>query len=529
LATNPKNKKLTSTKKVANALERKPESKATKAAKTKQNLPVKHAIQVPVAKVVAAAKKTKSSAPKPIKPEVATKTTTPKTTTPKTIARKTTTTKVSATKVATLKTSSQPKKISKDLKSQSTKKTSPKLIPPATKSIQPVKSAKKVAPASMIKPKTPMASVPVTDKAKLDIQKTKQASAALKGKTTIVAAGVTTGSSKKMGTLASQAKPAPAPIDNGPPTDPKILAKIRGMQSIKEKRKDFAQLPTAKPVLIHSSKLFAEAKDPEKDRLILMVRDPYWLHACWDITRKSVERAKAALAGHWHAARPVLRLLRTEDNSTTSNSESVFRDVPIHGGVRNWYIDVEDPQTTFRILLGYLFANGRFHELARSNPVTTPVPGSADATDDNWADIATDAERIYALSGGYDEESTQVELQQMMQEKLKRPVGTPAMSQFGSGAEGSLKRSKNFHFTLDAEMVVFGSTPANAYVTLNGEPIKIRSDGTYSARVPLPNNRQVMAATSKSRDGLDEQTIVIAVERNTKIMEPLSLTEPDLE
>jgi hypothetical protein len=318
-------------------------------------------------------------------------------------------------------------------------------------------------------------------------------------------------------------------INNGPPTDPKILAKIRGMQSGQEKRKDFAQQPTAKPVLVHSSKLFDQAKDPEKDRLILMVRDPFWLHACWDITRKSVERAKASLAGHWHAAKPVLRLLRTEDNTTTSNSESVFRDILIHGGVRNWYIDVEDPQTTFRILLGYMFGNGRFHELARSNPVTTPVPGSADATDDHWADIATDAERVYALSGGYDEESTHVELQQMMQEKLKRPVGTPAMSQFGSGAEGSLKRSKNFHFTLDAEMVVFGATPASAYVTLNGEPIKIRSDGTYSARVPLPNNRQVMAATSKSRDGLDEQTIVIAVERNTKIMEPLSLTEPDLD
>ncbi|MCY2975308.1 MAG: DUF4912 domain-containing protein [Planctomycetota bacterium] len=346
---------------------------------------------------------------------------------------------------------------------------------------------------------------------------------------------------KKMGMLTAGAKTNAAAgvnddekeilpvINNGPPTDPKILAKIRSMQSDQEKRKDFAQPPTAKPVLVHSSKLFDQAKDPAKDRLILMVRDPFWLHACWDITRKSVERAKASLAGHWHAAKPILRLLRTEDNSTTSNSESVFRDIPIHGGVRNWYIDVEDSQTTFRILLGYMFGNGRFHELARSNPVTTPVPGSADATDDHWADIATDAERVYALSGGYDEESTHVELQQMMQEKLKRPIGTPAMSQFGSGAEGSLKRSKNFHFTLDAEMVVFGATPANAYVTLNGEPIKIRGDGTYSARVPLPNNRQVMAATSKSRDGLDEQTIVIAVERNTKIMEPLSLTEPDLD
>jgi hypothetical protein len=43
----------------------------------------------------------------------------------------------------------------------------------------------------------------------------------------------------------------------------------------------------------------------------------------------------------------------------------------------------------------------------------------------------------------------------------------------------------------------------------------------------LPNNRQVLAVTSKSRDGLDEQTVVIAVERNTKVMEPLSSAEPE--
>jgi hypothetical protein len=64
-------------------------------------------------------------------------------------------------------------------------------------------------------------------------------------------------------------------------------------------------------------------------------------------------------------------------------------------------------------------------------------------------------------------------------------------------------------------------------LTVGGEPVAIRSDGSYSTRVPLPNNRQVLAVTSKSRDGLDEQTVVIAVERNTKVMEPLSSAEPE--
>jgi hypothetical protein len=318
------------------------------------------------------------------------------------------------------------------------------------------------------------------------------------------------------------------PVLSGPPTNPKIVAKIKGLQHDREKRKDLSQPPGSKSLLIPRPRPAEQPRDPNKDRLILMVRDPYWLHAYWDITRKSVERAKASLAGLWHTARPVLRLIRTEDNSTTSNAENVYRDVEIHGGVRHWYLEIGAPGSTFRLLLGYLYGPNRFYELARSNPVTPPIPGSPDSTDDHWADLSKDAERVYALSGGNQEDLGAVaDLQQVMQEKLKRPIGNPSLTQFGSGAEGSLRRMKNFHLDLDAEMVVFGNTHPAALLTVGGEPVAIRSDGSYSTRVPLPNNRQVLAVTSKSRDGLDEQTVVIAVERNTKVMEPLSSAEPE--
>ena len=47
-----------------------------------------------------------------------------------------------------------------------------------------------------------------------------------------------------------------------------------------------------------------------KDRLIVMVRDSYWLHAYWELSRKSVDRAKVALGHHWHGARPVFARMR---------------------------------------------------------------------------------------------------------------------------------------------------------------------------------------------------------------------------
>ena len=308
-------------------------------------------------------------------------------------------------------------------------------------------------------------------------------------------------------------------------TKPEIVAKIRLAQAEKELRKDLAQ-PAPKVSLTPLTLIPSTVKG--KDRMILMVRDPYWLHAHWDITRQSVDRAKASLAEHWHTIKPILRLLKMDNSGTTSNAETVFRDIEIHGGVRNWYIEVDSPPSRFRMLMGYLSANNRFYELARSNTVTTPVPGGKETSDDHWADISKDAEHIYSMSGGYGDDTQTGDLTEVFQERLKRTMDSDVLSQFGSGAEGSLKRHKHFHFDVDAELIVFGSTHPEAHVSVGTEPVKVRNDGSFSIRLPLPDRRQVLPATAKSRDGVDEQTVVIAVERNTKVMEPLSLDTDDL-
>src|SRR5439155_8534896 len=46
-----------------------------------------------------------------------------------------------------------------------------------------------------------------------------------------------------------------------------------------------------------------------KDRIICMVRDPFWLHTYWELTRQAIARAEAALGQDWHGAKPILRLL----------------------------------------------------------------------------------------------------------------------------------------------------------------------------------------------------------------------------
>ena len=56
-----------------------------------------------------------------------------------------------------------------------------------------------------------------------------------------------------------------------------------------------------------------------KDRIIVMVRDPYWLHAYWEMTRQAVQRAEAALGQDWHGAKPILRVLDVTCHDTTNS------------------------------------------------------------------------------------------------------------------------------------------------------------------------------------------------------------------
>jgi hypothetical protein len=258
-----------------------------------------------------------------------------------------------------------------------------------------------------------------------------------------------------------------------------------------------------------------------KDRIVVMVRDPYWLHAYWELTRQAVRRAESALGQEWHGAKPILRLLDVGGHDTSSASETIVRDIDIHGGCNNWYIDVPNPPRSYRLDIGYLSRSGRFYVLARSNVVTTPRAGVSDVIDENWADIdSKKADRIYAMSGGYDPTASSLELKQLFEERLRRPLGSPAITSFGSGA-WLPGRARKFWFQLDAELIVYGATEPRARVTLQGEPVSLRPDGTFTMRFSLPDSRQIIPAVAVSADGIEERTIVLAVERNTKQLEPI--------
>ena len=293
------------------------------------------------------------------------------------------------------------------------------------------------------------------------------------------------------------------------PTRSAIAKKIKAQRVQEEQLKDLAHL--VDPSRNHAP--------PEKDRIILVVRDAHWVQTYWEITRSSVARARAAFAENWHFARPVLRLLKISNDGNMNAVEEIVEEIPIHGGMSNWFINITARSHNYRVVIGYACENdsSKFHLIVKSNEIF--MPQVDEVADCSWNDITNDAQRYYTLSGGNDPNLASGDLRDVFEEKSRQPMHIPAFQRLGSAIYSAGRR---FEFEVDAHMIVHGNTDPQASVSVGGEPVHVESDGTFVLKMTLPNKRQVLPVIASSRDGTEQRTTVLAIERNTKVMEPLT-------
>ena len=255
----------------------------------------------------------------------------------------------------------------------------------------------------------------------------------------------------------------------------------------------------------------------DEDRVVLLVRDPYWIHVYWDVSRDTLLRAKAELKDEWFDAKSVLRVYDvTGVDFDGANANSHF-DIEISGGASNWYVNTRIPNRTYCVEVGLLSRSGRFLMLARSNRATTPRDAPSEATDEQWMVPDWEFEKVYALSGGFAVGTGSLELKEMMEKALGGAVTSGAPGSLAiSSPMGRKPRARGFWFRIGTELIVYGATEPGAKVTLQGKPVDLRPDGTFTVRFDLPDGRQVIPATAESSDGIDRITITPVVTKKTE-------------
>jgi hypothetical protein len=76
-------------------------------------------------------------------------------------------------------------------------------------------------------------------------------------------------------------------------------------------------------------------------------------------------------------------------------------------------------------------------------------------------------------------------------------------------------RRPGFWFNVNAELIVYGATEPDAYVTIDGEPIPLRPDGSFTLRFALPDGDYALRAKAVSVRGDDARVARLAFRRRT--------------
>ena len=110
-------------------------------------------------------------------------------------------------------------------------------------------------------------------------------------------------------------------------------------------------------------------------RLVLVARDPRWLHVYWEVAPDTWTVAEILFGpGIRDTGKTILRFRAVGDG--------VLFDVGVRLEARNWYARMPTPAGHWKAELGLMLADGRFALLAVSNEVRMPSGRVSDAVDD---------------------------------------------------------------------------------------------------------------------------------------------------
>lgn len=247
--------------------------------------------------------------------------------------------------------------------------------------------------------------------------------------------------------------------------------------------------------------------------IVLLARDPWWLHSFWEVSPARLGEAADYFGDRWEQTRSVLRVYDVAALDLDETDPHPWFDIELSGNASSWYIHVGNPNRTWVVDIGRVSPDNDFFVLARSNVAATPRDGMSDVLDEEWMEI--DFEKMYALSGGLDPGQSSAELVGEMHRRLRAEGASGGVSSFGASPLGKAEKIAGFWFTLDCELVVYGATEPDATVTLQGQPVKLRPDGTFTVRMMLPDGVQEIETVATSADGSEERIITPVVSRTT--------------
>ena len=246
------------------------------------------------------------------------------------------------------------------------------------------------------------------------------------------------------------------------------------------------------------------------NRVILMVKDPWWLYAYWEV-QPQTERAIRGqlLPEEVPGLQSILRVYDVTDRASSLETARSF-DIDLSGLAKNWYIETTTPNRTFVVEIGLRTHTGRFLPFARSNRVTTPRAAPSEVVDAEWSVTDEAFVKLFGISAGIGGRRDTRAWRALVQQQL-------ASGRWCAPAPKRSTPAKGCWFRADTDLVLYGATEPKSTVTIQGQPVAMRKDGTFSLRVTLPEGTQTVDIEVTSPDGMTTRTFTqtVTLERSS--------------
>ena len=381
------------------------------------------------------------------------------------------------------------------------------------------KSVKKVAATSVAKkaPAKPAAKAaaakPVV--AKPAAKKPVAAKPAAKPATKAVAKAPAKPAAKAVVAKPVVAKPAAKkPVAAKPVAKPaakKVVAKPVAKPPVKKVVAKAPVKPVAKPAAAKLEQPF------DAEYLVLMQKDPNWLHAFWEVSEQRVKRSKNG------KGKLVLRLFDITDDLTVQRSKKrKFHDVEVPADARSWY--VENPVgNSCMAVLGSVEGN-QFMPILESSPVLTfDKNAEVPSFDDEFvrASLGGSVQGNF-MSSGFSSTTAESWLNSLRLGSSSESMFSGALSSAALKSneiavpKDSVNYGKDFFLWVKTRLIVYGGTRPDAHLQVRGEPFPLNPDGTFSFEEDLPDSSKIIPVFATDKDGDFPTTIVPIVVKRTE-------------
>ncbi|MCX7964831.1 MAG: DUF4912 domain-containing protein [Candidatus Sumerlaea chitinivorans] len=427
--------------------------------------------------------------------------------------------------MATKKKTQEPENTEKELKTKASSKKKTEAKSAATKKTSSKSASKAETPKTTRKKSAAEAAESKTKTTKSKTSAKADAGKKTSAKTAKTAAAKTTSTKKSTSSRARTKKAAATtPTISEAPAPREIREETLVGAAPTDVREHYFQEHRGAPPLPEVPELPSEYGDT---KIVLLVRDPEWVYAYWEIN--DAVRAEYNLPRHGHSRRMVIRLYNITGRNWPTENAHYFFDIDISPYANNWYIKVPEPDQQWVAELGTFDERGEYLPIVQSNIVRTPRDRMSDETDADWMVVEETWQKIYGMSGALrpldsswaGSEELLRHLQKQVYPALRGEGGFAGSGALGSAnvavqpKPGAAKPSA-FWLRTETELILYGATEPDASVTVNGEAVVLRSDGSFTLRFALPDGEHQLEVRALSRDGNHQRDIAIHVKKQTK-------------